>query len=92
MVQERLYSSAIFLGKTICSEHLKKISYFHVFFWERTFIFRTKNKIIFSGRSSIIFLDEKRNIIFQCGIFGKTIFSEHLEKKYGFSCSVGYQS
>ena len=60
MVQERLYSSAIFLGKTICSEHLKKISYFHVFFWERTFIFRTKNKIIFSGRSSIIFLDEKK--------------------------------
>ena len=58
-----------FFGKTIFSEHLKNISYFHVFFWERSsFIFRLKNKIIFSGKSflmireklysSVIFLEK----------------------------------
>ena len=71
-----------FFGKTIFSEHLKKISYFHVVFWERSsFIFRLKNKIIFSGKRNIIFPDDTRNIIFQWGCFGKTIFSEHLEKE-----------
>ena len=34
-LQERSYSSAIFFGKTIFSGHLKKISYFHVFFWRK---------------------------------------------------------
>ena len=32
IIQERSYSSVIFFGKTIFWEHLKKISYFHVFF------------------------------------------------------------
>ena len=71
-----------FFGKTIFSEHLKNISYFHVFFWERSsFIFRLKNNIIFSGKRNIIFPDDTRKIIFQCDFFGKTIFSEHLEKE-----------
>ena len=69
-IQERSYSSAIFFGKTTFLEHLKKI-YFQAFFWERSsFIFRLKNKIIFSGEKKIIFPDDTRNI-----------FSEHLEKE-----------
>ena len=71
-----------FYGKTIFSEHLKNISYFHVIFWERSsFIFCLKNKIIFSGKRNIIFPDDTRKIIFQCNFFGKTIFSEYLEKE-----------
>ena len=69
-------------GKTLLSEHLKKISYFPVFFWERScFIFHLKNKIIFLGKRNIIVSDDTRNNIFQCDFFGKTIFSEHLEKE-----------
>ena len=80
MIEERLYSIAIFFGKTIFSEHLKSISYFYVFFWERSsFIFRLKSKIIFPGKRNIIFPDGTRKIIFQCIFFGKTIFSEHLK-------------
>ena len=60
------------------------------FFWKRSsFIFRLKNNIISSGKRNIIFLDDTREIIFQCYFFGKTIFSEHFGKrKHGFSCSV----
>ena len=52
-------------------------------FWERSsFIFRLNNKIIFSGKRNIIFSDNTtKSIIFQCYFFGKTIFSEHLEKE-----------
>ena len=32
IIEERSYSSASFFGKTIFSEHLQKMSYFHVFF------------------------------------------------------------
>ena len=71
-----------FFGKTIFSEHLKKISYFQVFFWEiSSFLLCLKNKIIFSGKRNIIFPDNTRKIIFQCNFFGKTIFSKHLEKE-----------
>ena len=53
-----------------------------IFFWKRSsFIFRLKNNIISSGKRNIIFLDDTREIIFQCYFFGKTIFSEHLEKE-----------
>ena len=70
-----------FLGKTIFSEHLKKI-YFQVFFWKiSSFLLCLKNKIIFSGKRNIIFPDNTRKIIFQCNFFGKTIFSKHLEKE-----------
>ena len=71
-----------FFGKTIFSEHLKNISYFHVFFWERSFfIFRLKYNIIFSWKRNIIFPDDTRKTIFQYNSFGKIIFSEHLEKR-----------
>ena len=44
-----------FLGKTIFSEHLKKISYFQEFFWEiSSFLLCLKNKIIFSGKQNKI--------------------------------------
>ena len=35
----------------------------------------------FSGKRNIIFHDNTRKIIFQRNFFGKTIFSEHLEKE-----------
>ena len=79
-----------FFGNATFSEHLMNISYFHVFFWERSsFIFRLKNKIIFLGKRNIIFRDDTRKIIFQCNFYGKIIFSEHLEKENnGFLCSA----
>ena len=88
-ITKKIIFQCDFFGKTIFSEHLKKTSYFHIFFWKiSSFIFRLKNKIIFSGKRNIIFPDNTRKIIFQCNLFGKTIFSEYLEKeKYGFSCS-----
>ena len=61
---------------------LKKTSYFHVFFWDRSsFLFRLRNKIILSGKRNIFFLDNTRKIIFQCNFFEKTIFSKYLEKE-----------
>ena len=79
-----------FLGKTIFSEHLKNISYFHMFFfWERaSFIFRLKNNIIVSGKRDIIFPDDTKKIIFQWDFFGKIIFSEHLKKEDMVFCAV----
>ena len=78
-----------FFGKTIFSEHLKKISYFHVVFGERlSLIFCIKNKIIFSGKRCIIFPDNTRKMIFWCNFFEKTISSEHLEKGNMFFCAV----
>ena len=55
-----------FFGKTIFSGDLKEISYFHLFFRETSsFIFRLRNKIIFSGKGNIIFPDNiTRKIIF----------------------------
>ena len=71
-----------FPEKTIFPEHLKKIWYFQVLFWERSsFLLCLKNKIIFSGKRNIIFPDNTRKIIFQCDFFGKTIFSKYLEKE-----------
>ena len=67
--------------KIIFSEHLKKISYFPVVFWERSsFIFRLGGKIIYSWKTNIIFPDNTKKIIFQHDFFGKTIFSGCLEK------------
>ena len=79
MIEEGSYSNAIF-WKTIFSEHLKNISYFHVFFLKRSsFIFRKKNKIIFFGKRNIIFPGDKRTIIFQCDFFWK----DHLFRTFG---------
>ena len=70
-----------FFGKTIFSEHLKKISCFQVFFWERSsFLLCLKNKITFLGKINIS-PDNTRKIIFQFDFFGKIIFSNHLEKE-----------
>ena len=57
--------------------------FIYLFFWERpSFIFRLKNKIIFSGKQNLIFTDNTRKIIFPCDcFFGKTFFPEHLEKE-----------
>ena len=90
MIQERSCVGGALRGKTIFSEGSKKISYLHVFFWERSsFIFRLRYKIIFSGKRNIIFPNNARKIIFQHNFFRKTIFSGRLQKgKYGFPCSV----
>ena len=74
-----------FFGKAIFLEHLKKISYFQIFFWERSsFVLCLKNKIIFSGKKNIIFPDNARKIIFQYDFFGKTIFQTIWKKKIWF--------
>ena len=53
-----------------------------------SFIFRLKNKIIFSGKRNIVFPDNTRKILFQCDFFGKTIFSGRLEKENMVFCPV----
>ena len=58
------------------------MSYFRVFFWERSsFIFRLRCQIIFSGKRNMILPDNTRKIIFPGDFFGKTIFSGRLEKE-----------
>ena len=54
-----------------------------------SFIFRLKNKIIFSGKRNIVFPDNTRKILFQCDFFGKTIFSGRLEKENIFGAVAG---
>ena len=54
IIQERSCPGPALFEKTIFPESLKKISYFQVFFWERSsFIFRLRCKIIFSGKRNI---------------------------------------
>ena len=70
--------------RIIFSKHLKKISYFHVLFWEKSpFIFHPRSKIIFWGIRNIIFPDNTRNI-FQHNISERQSFQDVQEKKYGF--------
>ena len=82
-IQERSSAGVALFGKTIFSEGLKKISYFHVFFKKDHLLFsvRLGRKIIFSGKGNIIFPNNTRKIIFQRNCFGKTIFSGRLEKE-----------
>ena len=80
----------IFVGKrNITFTNIQKTSYFHVFFekYHLSFSVRKKN-IIFSGKRNAIFPHDIRKIIFQCNFFGKTIFSEHLEKENMVFCAV----
>ena len=71
------------------SRQYQKISYFSVFFWQRSsFIFRLRGNIILSGERNIIFVDNTRKIIFQRKFFEKTIFSRCLEKEIYFSSSA----
>ena len=82
-----------FFGKTIFSERLRKISYFHVFFLgERSsFIFRLKNKIIFPGKINITVLDNINKDHSPVPLFWKDhIFRIFWKRKYGFSSSVSY--
>ena len=82
IIQEMSCPSAVLFEKTIISERLKKILYFRVFFWERSsFIFRIRDKIIFSGKRNIMLPDHTRKIIFHRKFCGKTIFSGRLEKE-----------
>ena len=82
IIQERSCAGAALFGKTIFSESLKKISYFRVFFWERSsFIFRLRGKIIFSGKRNIIFSNNTKKIIFQRYFLGKTVLSGRLQKE-----------
>ena len=74
-----------FFGKTIFSEHLRKTSYFHVFFWKRSSsIFCLKNNIIFSRERNIIFRDDTRKIMFQCVFLKRSSFQNIWKKKMWF--------
>ena len=82
IIQERSCPGPALFEKTIFPESLKKISYFQVFFWERSsFIFRLRCKIIFSGKRNITFPNNTSKIINLAQIFGKTIFSGRPEKE-----------
>ena len=82
IIQERSCPGEVPFERTIFSEHLKKISYFRVFFWERSsFIFRLRGKIIFSGKRNIIFPNNTKKIIFPNNLLRKPIFSGLLKKE-----------
>ena len=89
IIQEGSCAGTALFGKTIFLESSKKISYFHVFFWERSsFIFRLRYKIIFSGKRNIIFPDNRRKIIFQGNFFWKDhLFRTSGKRKCDFPCS-----
>ena len=73
MIQERSYSSMAFFGKTIFSEHLRKISYFNVFNIHKTSFFhvifekdhlsfcaqrmRSRNMVQETSYSKVIYLE-----------------------------------
>ena len=81
IIQEKSYSSAIFLKRPSFQKIWKKILYFHVFEERSSFMNCLKNKIIFLEKRNIIFPNNTRNIIIQCNFLGKTIFSGRLEKE-----------
>ena len=87
ILQKRMLCRGIFL-EIPSFQNIWKKYLISRYFLKRFFLsFVSKDKIKFSGKSNIIFLDNTRKIISQCNFFGKIIFSKHLEKKYGFSCS-----
>ena len=75
-----------FCGKTTFSEHLKKPSYFHVFFLRKiTFSFPSKEKIsYFWKKRNTIFTDIIKKIIFQCNFLGKLSIRNIWKKKIQF--------
>ena len=81
IIQEKSYSSAIFLKRPSFQKIWKKILYFHVFEERSSFMNCLKNKIIFLEKRNIIFPNNTRKIIFQCNFLGKIIFSGRLEKE-----------
>ena len=87
ILQKRMLCRGIFL-EIPSFQNIWKKYLISRYFSKRLFLsFVSKDKIKFSGKSNIIFLDNTRKIISQCNFFGKIIFSKHLEKKYGFLCS-----
>ena len=83
---EKIIFQSEFFGKTIFSEHLQKISCFHVFFWERSsFIFCLKMiRWYFREKEiSLVPIIQERSYS-RAILFGKTIFSEHLQNKILF--------
>ena len=62
--------------------YIQKISYFHVFFdKDHLLSFSAKKKIsYFPEKRNTIFPDSTKNTVFRREFFGKTLFSEHLEK------------
>ena len=69
----------------------KNILFSSIFvFWERSsFLLYVKNKIIFLGKSNIIYPNNTRKIIFQCDFFWKDhLFKAFGKGKYRFSSSV----
>ena len=87
ILQKRMLCRGIFLEIPSFQNIWKKYLISRYFLKRLFLFFVSKDKIKFSGKSNIIFLDNTRKIISQCNFFGKIIFSKHLEKKYGFSCS-----
>ena len=70
----------------IFTKHTENIIFQYIF-WERSsFIFRLKNRMVFSKKRNTIFPD---NTKVQCNFFEKTIFLEHLGNgDMVFLCSV----
>ena len=78
----RIIFQCDYFGKTIFSKHLKKISYFYVFFEKDHLSFSAERiRSYFPGKkiSSFLMIQEGSYASIIC--FGKTIFSEHLEKE-----------
>ena len=78
-----------FFKKTIFSEHLKIILYFHVFFEKDHLSFSVQGlRSFFREKKKIIFPDNTRKIIFQPDFFWKAhLFRSSRKRKYGFPCS-----
>ena len=94
-IQERSSAGVALFGKTIFSEGLKKISYFHVFFKKDHLLFsvRLGHKIIFSGKGNIIFPNNTRKIMFQHQVFWKDhLFRASRKRKNGFPCSGRFEN
>ena len=84
MIQERSYSSMVFFGKAIFSEHLKKILYFHVFDIQKTSCFQVffeKDHLsFFAHRIRSHFLEEEISsfLMIQETSYSRAIYLERL--------------
>ena len=84
MIQERSYSSMVSFGKTIFSEHLKKISFFNVFNIHKTSFFHVifeKDHLSFCAqRMRSLFLEEKISsfLMVQETSYSRAIYLERL--------------
>ena len=87
IIQERSSPGVAPFEKTIFSKSLKKISYFRVFFWERSsLIFRLGCKIIFLGKKKWSFpIIQERS--YSSAIFLERPSFQDVWQKNGFRCS-----